>query len=255
MTRAFQTEEVLGGKLAKSVSDALKKVKDDFAITHFEPVIRVAQGLNKLEAKSDQISANMYLRALSLKIPLKEGMDAEGRVLVDTQSDTAIKIFKNLFGMEIKPGGVAYLPNPVAAAKGEYVPLRVTEGARPLVDALGSLAEADLHNRNQIRFANKQNLIQNRPHYMPHVDYDGQHMRYIANEHGRPVAMVMGKTAEDAQAQAKVALEELASSNKASNLAIISNEDIVAYKRATVSRHLTSFHGQISRWRRGASAN
>lgn len=232
LSRSFQMEEVLGGSLAKSVSDAIRKVKDDYAIKHFGPIQNIAQQLNKLENKADQISMNSYLRAMSLKIPVKEGIDAEGRVLVETENEVAVKIFKNLFGIELKPGSTAYLPNPVAAAKGEYVPLRITEGARPMVDALTSLAKADLLNRNQLRYANKQALIRNRAHYLPHVDYDGAHYRYIMNEHGRPVAMVAGVSHEAAQAEANAVLQELAAQNKASRYAIASNEDIVAYKRA-----------------------
>lgn len=247
-SRTYQMENIIGTPVIKGAMRPVANAMNEYTAQTMAPAVSALRELAKPERLADRYSMNSYFSAMNLKIPAKEGFDELGRVRLDTNNPITAKIWKNITGKELDPTAVYYLPDPTRLINGETVPLRVTEAAREAVGHIQHLLKDILVSKNALRYTNETKALVDRPHYIPYIHRDNQHMAIIVDHTGVPRAQVSGATLEGVEKLAAERIETMKKLDPGSEYFSTSTRDIVAYKKA---------HGEnasdIVSWTEGAS--
>lgn len=228
-TKAFQLDSMAGGAAARMYAAAARKAGDTAFEDLTRPLISQLRDLAAPAAKADQFSFNSYVSAMKFNFPVKPGFD-EGRILIDVENETSKKIWKAITGKDLE-GKIAYVPDPVRLAAGEIVPLKLTSKAMEVADNFAEVAHHDLLAANRMRYTNKQELIGDRPHYLPYASEYNKEQSYIVDQHGKLQAIVPGRTFDEVSAHADQRIAEMSKRNPDATYSKVTTADIQEHRR------------------------
>lgn len=232
LSRAYQIENIAGTPVIRGYTSGVQKAMNEHIKAVFAPAVAALRELSGIENRAHQFSMNSYYAAMNLKLPVLEGFDELGRVRLDRNNPITAKIWKNITGKEFTADTPAFLPDPSRLINGDIVPLRVTDKAREAIGHITQISKDVLVSKNALRYANDGPLIVDRPHFVPYVARDNQHMAIIMDHTGTPRAQVSGTTIEGVERAAEERMIALKKLDPSSEFFHTSTKDIVKYKQA-----------------------